>query len=206
MHFRENPCPPVEAGTDRTTPAQLDLIAHKTSDAIAKLEVSADLGSSAACSTLAKRVLPNSDLFSPPATKLTRRNRLSHSLLACGWRDEILMSPLPSPPNLGSSPGGGKNTRSHGGSRPPLPSRQGSNWTASQPSQNHANVLRAAALFIRGLEIELLLPSVPTNRETQHASDDTDDGDEQDLETACFNLERTLDLLIGVRLLCRRRE
>ncbi|TKA53850.1 hypothetical protein B0A53_03640 [Rhodotorula sp. CCFEE 5036] len=113
--------------------AQLDLIAHKKSDAMTKLEASANLGSSTACSILA-------------------------NLLACGWRDEILTPPLPSPPNLGS----------------------------------------AAALFIRGLEIELLLPSAPTNRETQHASDSTDDGDEQDLETASFNLERTLDLLIGI--------
>ncbi|GAA5985386.1 hypothetical protein JCM10908_006954 [Rhodotorula pacifica] len=155
--------------------AQLDLIAHKTFDAIAKLEASADLGSSAACSTLG-------------------------NLLARRWRDDVLAPPARSPPTPGSSSTLRKDTSSPD-QRPALQSRQGSTWTATRhPPHSHSDVLKATSLFIRGLEIDLLKPTLsPSSYLAASPTSSVDyDSDEQDGETSCFSLERALDLLIGI--------
>ncbi|GAA5863507.1 hypothetical protein JCM3774_006505 [Rhodotorula dairenensis] len=167
------------AAADLLYGAQLDLIGHKTADALAKLETSADLGSSAACSTLA-------------------------NLLACGWRHDILTSPVHSPTSPGLSDGGSKEIKGQS-RRPALQSRQRSTWASDKPSQHYSNVLKATSYFIRGLEIELQLRPTspagsprPPDLPVLPNDDGADESDEQDSDDACSCLDRTLDLLLGI--------
>lgn len=150
----------------------MDLIGHNYSSASTKLRKAVALDSSAACSTLARL------LYKGISTE----------------EESTSMSP-PSPPVV-SSQKGNSSRFSIGGSRT-LPDLK-------------RDRQEAARLFVRGLEIELAKPlkgsESPTskvnlsrkssrdNREGMYGSASEEEGAEGDF----FNLERALDLVVGV--------
>ncbi|BGP03600.1 hypothetical protein NBRC10513v2_007333 [Rhodotorula toruloides] len=162
--------------------AQMDLIAHKPEQATVKLQHAVDLGSSAACATLA-------------------------NLLARGWRAETARPALSSPPLVGPSPPATSPPASHPpphAYRPRPPLRQSSSVAALSAPRRTAASQRAVGLFCTGLEVEL---RKPVRRDGADAKRDEEDpvesgygsGEDDDgAEGRFFSLERALDLVVGV--------
>ncbi|GAA6013108.1 hypothetical protein JCM10207_006174 [Rhodosporidiobolus poonsookiae] len=152
--------------------AQCDLIAHKTEWATQKYERAVEMGSSAACATLA-------------------------NLLSRGWRTDTIThsTPATDPISL-DSPAPPRPLR------PAAPSRQHSNLFAhaNQSYRKTPESLRATALFIRGLEIEVDKPVKEQEGGTPPLESGYGSGSDDDYgaEGRFFSLDRTLDLVVGM--------
>ncbi|BGP11500.1 hypothetical protein JCM10049v2_007407 [Rhodotorula toruloides] len=161
--------------------AQMDLIAHKPQQATVKLQHAVDLGSSAACATLA-------------------------NLLARGWRAETARPALSSPPLVGPSPPATSPPASHPpphAYRPRPPLRQHSSVAALSAPRRTADSQRAVGLFCTGLEVELSKPVRRDGADAKRDEDPVESGygsgeDDDGAEGRFFSLERALDLVVGV--------
>ncbi|GAA6050850.1 hypothetical protein JCM3770_005738 [Rhodotorula araucariae] len=142
--------------------AQLDLIAHKPDEAMARLERAARAGSSAACASL--------------AGLLARRARLG-------------LDPAPPPRALTAS-------STSSSRRPPLPlTRSHDSQSPELAAATHAtpDALRALDLYLTGLSLLIAKGTHPD----PSSDDDHDDGDDT-AEGLYFDLDRALDLVVGV--------
>ncbi|BGP35480.1 hypothetical protein JCM10296v2_007318 [Rhodotorula toruloides] len=161
--------------------AQIDLIAHKPEQATVKLQHAVDLGSSAACATLA-------------------------NLLARGWRAETARPALSSPPLVGPSPPATSPPASHPpphAYRPRPTLRQHSSIAALSAPRRTADSQRAVGLFCTGLEVELRKPVRRDGADAKRDEDPVESGygsgeDDDGAEGRFFSLERALDLVVGV--------
>ncbi|BGP27752.1 hypothetical protein JCM10295v2_006727 [Rhodotorula toruloides] len=157
--------------------AQMDLIAHKPEQATAKLQQAVDLGSSAACATLA-------------------------NLLARGWRADTSRPALSSPPLAVRSPPATSPPSSFHpphSYRPRPPLRRYSSIAALSAPRRTADSQRAVGLFCTGLEVELRKPVRRDTNDHDPVESGYGSGEDDDsAEGRFFSLERALDLVVGV--------
>ncbi|GAA6009638.1 hypothetical protein JCM11491_001042 [Sporobolomyces phaffii] len=149
----------------------MEMIAHRHDRAIHKLEQAVERGSSAACATLA-------NLFSRGYCRAEQVN------------PTVSMSP----PATGSAP----SSVSPPVARPRLPNRSTS-WNCHHEHQGHrsAESLKAAELYLKGLEIELDKPVEPPGRRGRKVTDESS-SEEERAEGRYWTLQHALDLIVGL--------
>ncbi|GAA5980911.1 hypothetical protein JCM5350_004763 [Sporobolomyces pararoseus] len=155
----------------------MELIAHRHDRAISKLEQAVERNSSAACATLA-------------------------NLYSKGYCRQDAHSPSVSPSSSVSPPSAPTTTSTN--SRPRMPARSTS-WNCHQHHQGHrsAESLKAAELYLKGLEIELEKPVQSlgggySGKRGRKVRDDLSSSEEERAESKYWTLQSALDLIVGL--------
>ncbi|KDE08494.1 hypothetical protein MVLG_01274 [Microbotryum lychnidis-dioicae p1A1 Lamole] len=181
--------------------AQMDIIGHRHSQAVAKLQLAVKQSSSAACATL--------------GTLLARGLRTEHQPHSHPHHPSSSRSPVASPPAVSGSsffktslPHSHSHHHHHhqehhahtthhaSHARPKLSSRALSH---TPPTTHNADALAAAQLFLSGLEIELNKPVQPASGSKVKRTTGTDSvSEDESAEGKYFSLERSLDLSVGL--------
>ncbi|GAA5952741.1 hypothetical protein JCM3765_002260 [Sporobolomyces pararoseus] len=155
----------------------MEMIAHRHDRAISKLEQAVERNSSAACATLA-------------------------NLYSKGYCRQDTHSPSVSPSSSVSPPSAPTTTSTT--SRPRMPARSTS-WNCHHQHQGHrsAESLKAAELYLKGLEIELEKPVQSAGggnagKRGRRVREELSSSEEERAEGRYWTLQSTLDLIVGL--------